>query len=465
MGSDASKLRAAAKAGDEAELRRIIEKTSPEQLSKLMSAAAWHNGKAAIHYASTYGHSEAIRILLEQGHADPNQAVKANLIPKYRGSDGRTAIVLASKHTHSNSIITLAKLGANPDAAISSGFHATAIAIESGDFSTFCALMEAGSNPRLPEPKTQLEPIQLAANADRADMVGCLLDWGASPDGAEGVGGEDRPIHIGARKSNTAMVTHLLAYGADPDRTGANSVTPLLHAIDKGSYATARALLMAGANPRLTTRNAEPIVLAASARRGVIVSLLAAHGADLNAVDFAGRATALHLCAAAGLIGAVNDLLLFGAMLDPVRGDGFTPLHACVAAGHENVAMALCNVGANAQARDSRGRTPLHLTQHGNGSLTALLLAYGADANAQDAGGQCPAGAALYDFAPSVFSALLPFTSPALLNPLFHYAVDNVNERAVQMMLLAVRVAAPDVYSASTRVGMHKQATEQSLYM
>ena len=466
MGATASLLRAAAQSGDEDEVRRILADKSDEEVRGLLAAVAPHNGKTVLHYAASNGHSDIIRFLIEAG-ADPNVA-QAPRIPRPRRLYGRTPVVLAAKHKHSDAVVTLAQLGADPDAAVGVGYHVLAMAIQAGDATSVLALLNAGANPRLAEPSTKLEPVELAASAGSAELVALLLDYGASPDAAHGVKHE-APLHAAARLGNAKMTNSLLMYGANPDIAMDGGVTPLGIAIDKRSAAVVRALLAGGANPATigspTSGNAPklpPLLQAAASGFADAVCDLVRCGAPLDAVRASDGSTALHIAAAAGLLPAVEALLTYGAAIEAQRADGRTALHCAVASGHEDIVLALCRAGAAANARDSKASTAAHVFTHDNPALIRALLTYGADANAIDGDNNCPAGIALRDSRASTFALLLPLTTPALLQPLFHRSVDDRSLDAVRAMLSAQRVAVVDVDDACGRVRSHRRDAEMA---
>ena len=463
MGSQASKLRGAAKRGDEAAIREIFDGKTEDQRRALTAAPTVHSGKAAIHYASVYGHSGVIRLLIEDGKADPNLPIASKTIPKLRSFAGRTPIVLAAKHGNSDALITLAKMGANPDAAIASGFHALCISMEGGDTKAVAALLEAGANPRLLEPKLKLEPLQIAAAAAQSQMAEMLLDYGATPDVVNASNGES-PLHAAVRVGSVPTAAVLLSYGADPDKADGRGKPCLTLALDNKDSEMVKTLAWAGADPRRVAGTGElPLLQAAAAALGDAVSVLLQVGADANAVRPQDGSTALHSIAAAGLASTAAELLCYGANPNAQRADGCTPLHLAAESSAESVATALCNAGGSSAVRDLSGRTPLHLSR--TPTLSAMLLAFGGDANAQDSSGACPAAYAIRSGDGPVLATLMPYTAPQLLAPLFHAAVDDNTEWAVRALLQAGRVASnPDVRAASERVTFRKATVEGALY-
>ena len=108
----------------------------------------------------------------------------------------------------------------------------------------------------------------------------------------------------------------------------------------------------------------------------VLPAALAAQqaGADDPLLDAARR----------GELETVRELILRGADVDAVRGDGMTALHLAAERGHAEVARALIDAGAAVDAGTRIGRyAPLHLAARGgHGAVVARLLEAGADPNA-----------------------------------------------------------------------------------
>jgi ankyrin repeat protein len=191
-----------------------------------------------------------------------------------------------------------------------------------------------------------------------------------------------------------------------PDQNGE---TPLQSAAAKGNPAVVKLLLDGRAavdglrQPGLTALH-----YAAANGHKAVVDLLLSKGAKADAQNWAGI-TPLHVAAQKGYEEVAKALLAAGASVDAKttatdNRDFFiggvrclssesnqTPLHMAAAAGYASLAELLLAKGADANAEDGAGRTPLHLAAKGGSTgLVKLLLAKGANVNAQDREGRTP---------------------------------------------------------------------------
>lgn len=118
------------------------------------------------------------------------------------------------------------------------------------------------------------------------------------------------PVLAAARAGDAAILRALLAAGGDPNERNRLGMTPLMEAVKKGSVASARLLLDAGAKvnvhsgtPPVSTRGLSelgeltPLILAAAGGNARIVQLLLDHGADVHAKESRGM-NALTMAAA-----------------------------------------------------------------------------------------------------------------------------------------------------------------------
>jgi len=121
-----------------------------------------------------------------------------------------------------------------------------------------------------------------------------------------------------------------------------------------------------------------------------VARLLLEHGIDVN-----GRTnyddTPLHAAAEHGGVEFVHVLLGHGANVGAEDTEGKTPLHLVARNGHVELAGVLLEHGANIGAEDTEGRTPLHeAAEKENIEVVRLLLEHGANVGAEDKNGETP---------------------------------------------------------------------------
>jgi uncharacterized protein len=156
--------------------------------------------------------------------------------------------------------------------------------------------------------------------------------------------GIDLNIFEAAATGQTNRVRSLIA--ADPALVNAyapDGFFPLALAVFFGNAATAAALLDAGADVNMQSRESmkiAPLHSAIAVKRTELVTLLLARGADPNA-----RAET-----------------------------GLTPLHSAAQGGDTELARLLLDGGADVNAPDDRGRSPRDLAaEHGHEAMVRLL--------------------------------------------------------------------------------------------
>lgn len=101
----------------------------------------------------------------------------------------------------------------------------------------------------------------------------------------------------------------------------------------------------------------------------------------------------IHYAAADGDAAEVSRLLAEGADAGEPDAARFTPLHFAAQEQHPAVVRVLVDAGADVKATDRWGNTPLWravFTAHGDVETAALLLAAGADPEAQNDSGVTP---------------------------------------------------------------------------
>jgi ankyrin repeat protein len=164
----------------------------------------------------------------------------------------------------------------------------------------------------------------------------------------------------------------------------------LFEAIQAGDAARVKELLDANAtlaNAR-DENGASAFVAAIYNKQKEVADLLAERGAmiDVFAAAMSGRTEKLREIVTANR-----------SWVKAISADGWTPLHLAAYFGHADAAATLLHKGADVNARSTNAmrNTPLHAGVAGrNPAIVKLLLDFGADVNAAQAGGWTPLHAA-----------------------------------------------------------------------
>jgi ankyrin repeat protein len=263
-------------------------------------------------------------------------------------------------------------------------------------------------------------PLHRAVENGHKAMTEMLLAAEAQADAA---GYSDRrPLHLAAEWGFTEIAKVLLAAGADVN-AAARSGTPLHEAITRNRVPMINLLLDSGADLEAKTPAQyepapayTPLMLAVAYDFSSIVEHLLTRGANVNATNAAGE-TVLHLAARVGTpTRTLRAILERKPDLEARNPRNLTPLQiACLNLDHGTVRL-LLEAGADPNARfdragservtvaprpgtsrsegialDPDGKTPLHwAVADSDLELTRLLVAHGADPNAQDHRGNTP---------------------------------------------------------------------------
>jgi ankyrin repeat protein len=361
-------------------------------------------GETALMTAARAGSAAVVTALLDRG-----AGVNAK-----EPTRGQTALMWAASEQHPDVIRVLIKRGADVHARSTTGFTALLFAARDGDVDTARSLLEGGARPN-DASGDGLTPLLVATVRGRTAFAEFLLDHGADPNlktagytalhwaagtwvtqltGRFGITAESKEWGaLGGLRGATklAFVRQLLAHGADPnDRVvktpplfgtsfsshctancgrgiglplnhslnnvlGVNldGATPLLLAAEAGDAAVMRALLDAGADPSLVSKEkTTPLMLAAG--------LSWTAGQSLTTED--------------SVLEAVKVALAAGNDVNAVSEYGDTALHGAARSGMNSVIQFLVDNGARVDARNKWGETPLLITEGGGRRLNGELI-------------------------------------------------------------------------------------------
>ena len=209
--------------------------------------------------------------------------------------------------------------------------------------------------------------------------------------------GYSPPLHSAALFDHKEIIELLIAAGADVNAKGIAEWTPLHNAAYNGHKEIAEILITAGADVNAKDEDSgTPLDLAeeeeqvppptpeVKAAKKEISKLLRKHGGKSGTED------SILIAARTGNIEAVKKHLADGVSVDG-KNDDWTPLHHAAFGGHKEVAGLLIAEGADVNAETVNDMTPLHLAAFwGHKEIAAQLIAKGADVNAKTNNGETP---------------------------------------------------------------------------
>lgn len=326
--------------------------------------------------AARNGDAAAVRRLLEEvGDADA------------RDARGNTALHRAVAGGHLAVVALLVGAGADVNLRDESSKHAMLASAERGDLELVRFLVEAGTPVRRKD-KGSAQAVHWASLSGHAPVLSYLLSQRADVRARDSRGTE--PLHWAALESDVATVEFLRAQGGDPHVASNDGTYPLHWAAGVGHASIVSLLLRLRASPSLQdARGTSPLFFAAAQDRVAVIAALLAGRADVNArLASQGNSQAVHLAAGMGNPAALRALLAARASPDAVDGRGRRPVHAAMdgggggaeakGGGHLAVLEILAAHRADFAARDAAGVTAAFLAAaRGHARARDFLLSHG----------------------------------------------------------------------------------------
>jgi ankyrin repeat protein len=426
-------LRAAAKAGDVAEIQRLLDNCADPN-------APDATGRTALHEAAVQGSADAVRLLLhrgarlhswavistggsqpewgtalhfaaDHGNADAVKALLANddvdIETLSRHDDDSdieqlsNALYFAARHDHSDVVEVLLKAGSGLETFGGRG-SPLAVAAENGSLKVARVLLQHGALAQPPVNRYWLSPLQLAAEAGKLEMIELLVEHGADVNTTNPALYIATPLHAAAAKGQVQAAELLISKKADVNAPGYRGSTPLHAAVRmEGSSAVVQSLLAHGAAINAKNEDLEtPLALAV--RRGdlQILQVLLNAKADVGYL--------LHRTIENQDIKAVRLLVQAGADVLLRDSKGNQPLHVAAMRGLTEAVDVLLKAGARIDAKDANGATPLDIAvRYHNGATVDSLIAAHAPINVEDRSGRTPLYIAVGDGDAEIVSSLL----------------------------------------------------------
>jgi ankyrin repeat protein len=255
-------------------------------------------GSTALLFAARSGDAESVRLLVDAG-ADVNDALP----------DGSSALIVAAHSGHTRAAAILLDKGANANAD-AVGYTALHAAVLKSDLALVKALLAHGANPNAPI--TRGTPV--LRNSQAFELPKTLI--GATP------------YLLAAKFLEVDIMRALAAGGADTRMRMKDGATPLMAAAGMGIVAPAQD------EKRGTDRRGLAIldggIVEPESRVLDAINAALTLGSDIDATNPSGE-TALHVASAQGYDTVVSLLVAHGANLNARNARGLTPLGALVA--------------------------------------------------------------------------------------------------------------------------------------
>ncbi len=390
--SATEQLIAAAKSGDCAALKSVLEKCSnPDHCECVPS------GMTALMFAARHGHAEAIKLLVAAGAnvnatTDPANNDQARARSSYSlGGErfvncrlARTALMNAAEYNQPEALRLLLYAGAQVNAADHLGLTALMLAARKGHFECVKDLLEAHADTE----KSDLDgttALLLATNAIHIPVVTMLLAAGAKPDAKNKH--KSFPLQAALKTGNSELTNPLLRkFLADrPKLTKTDRKTLGLliatvakatreYQVDDSSPPAPNAKGRAFYSQTGTTHESR---LLPDAEVQVLAQLLIDAGAEINAQD-PRDGTPLMICAGEGHIALAELLLRYGADINAQHAkSGETALFTAIRTPRLPVLEFLLQHKADPNIPNDSGETPLLKAEKWK-QAREILIKYGA---------------------------------------------------------------------------------------
>lgn len=283
----------------------------------------------------------------------------------------QTPLMLAvlDERPDDNTIQTLLRLGADPNAANVFGGTPYSAAVEREQESVSASLRSRGAKET---PMSQSAPLRIAARKGLLLEVQEILkqhpEWTGLHDDIRRTA-----LHLAAG-SSLPIVELLLRHRADVNVRDFGDNTPLHVAAAAGKLEIVQALLAKKADVLAVNRQrVTPILNAASSGSVPLVEALLAAGADLKNADNLGE-TALHRAATSGQVELIKLLLARGFEVDAMDRQKQTPLYQAVRAQRVEAVKLLLAHGAKPTLVDVTGDSPLRFAERNKREELVKLL-------------------------------------------------------------------------------------------
>lgn len=332
-------------------------------------------------------------------------------LPPFEGDGLETSLVtMALAGNHPEMAMLLIDAKADLEATTNRGRKAIHFAARFGHADVIKSLVAAGADPNAQDFKEDEEdqaitPLHMAVLGANPQAIMALLEAGADANIGDDHSWEDkigwtwyaRPLIFATMSGYTECVRVLLEHDADVNAKleGRNA---LWYAASKGDVELCRQLLDHGANPNETTKDSEPLLIAAVSfslppgKTIELMELLIEYKVDLEIRDESQTWRNNVLSRAVGTLdkSLVEFLLEHDVPTNMGAETSQTPLYVAAYVGSAEIVRLLLDHKADPNLKSEWNWTPLHAA-YDDADITELLLEAGADVDAV-----CDSGTAAY---------------------------------------------------------------------
>ena len=346
------------------------------------------NGRTALMLASKAGHEEIVETLLSAGANSSCQdheqtAVGTDTVSlPHTDIDQESKILMAAKKDQT---AVGNHYNANPNKEDSNGLTALCHASQGGHSKVVQILLKGGADPNIQKESGQ-RALMSACKNGHSEVVQILLKGGADPNIQKKDG--LTALMIASQGGHSKVVQILLRGGADPNIQEKDGWTALMIASQYGDTEVVQILLKGGADPNIQKGDGSTALMNASQNgHSEVVQILLKGGADPNTQKKGGSTALIYACQN-DHSEVVQILLKGGADPNNQKEDGWTALMYACWNDHSEVVQILLKGGADPNIQKGDGWTALmNASQNGHSEVVQILLKGGADPNTQKKGG------------------------------------------------------------------------------
>jgi ankyrin repeat protein len=337
-------------------------------------------------YASSHGHADTARMLLEKGAL--SEAVSKNgqtalqLAENY-GKDeaakvlcnhgARGALLYAIKKDLRDMLAELISKGHDLEECHEDGRTPLDLAFIYGNEAAVAVLRSHGAQlTHAAQPRVSLHD---AAEKGITEEVFAGIAAGQDINAFDKHG--RAAIHYAVRGRHVVVIEALLKAGCNPDIQDQDGATPLILASQNGQVEAARVLIEKGANLELADKKGwRPFDYTVDKGNNEAAAVLRTHCAQHS----------LHFLAQKGMTDKVAAAVAAGRDINACNSNMETPLMLAVKCDRVETALVLVQMGASREVVDNRGRTAVHYaaTREGHVGVVEALLKAGCNPDIQD---------------------------------------------------------------------------------